>query len=46
VLQEGAKGLLEELHKYQTAQGSSKDNLKPQSQVAELQVSISQLNDS
>jgi len=40
-LQEDAAGLLEQLHKYQTAQGSSEDVLKLQSQVAELQVCIS-----
>ncbi|XP_021928465.1 centrosomal protein of 152 kDa-like isoform X2 [Zootermopsis nevadensis] len=32
-----AEGLLEQLHKYRTAEGSSKDMLKLQSQVAELQ---------
>jgi hypothetical protein len=44
MLQEDAEGLLEQLHKYQTAEGSSKDILKLQSQVTELQVFISELN--
>jgi hypothetical protein len=38
MFQEDAEGLLDQLRKYQTAEGSSKDILKLQSQITELQV--------
>lgn len=44
VPQEEAADLLEQLRKYQAAQGSLEDVSKLQSRITELQVCVSQLN--